>query len=210
MRSLASETSREQVRQYHSSHTTALNGYLDWYAVDFGGEPSALTSSLVVQQASFVANILRFLYEKHNTTLGDHSMLVMGYSMGGVVVEAALNILQKQQQKPLDVDVLNNIGLVISLAAPSHHVPAYMPPHAYSNLILPSYSSSSTRNSSMIDIPQLNILPGPSDYMVPALAAWHARSGKSGKDVTVDMDDIPGIWCSTHHKVRNSSNLLVF
>jgi hypothetical protein len=223
MRSMASETSREVIRRYTLNKDT-WNLWIDWYAVNFNEEPSAFEPRLLEEQALFVAACLRHLSteeDKTSTSSSSAPLLLVGYSMGGLVVESALQHLHN------DSNLLQRLALVLTLGSPRHHLP---------RLFLTT--SSTIRNSSatiLVDLPpSIHILAGPGDLMIPGLSSW-ASIWKNKKTaataaaiatattktaaaivkrvlplvVQVDMDDVPGVWCTASHKGMISCNQLV-
>ena len=98
MRSLASESSRELVRRFSAQSKEPWDLWIEWSAVDFAAEPSAFEPRVLGQQAAFTAAVLRRLWESGGAAAG--RMVVVGYSMGGLVVEEALRLLQASGNAP--------------------------------------------------------------------------------------------------------------
>jgi len=255
MRSMASETSREVIRRYRKASSTAgtatstsqnkenrSNLWIDWYAVNFNEEPSAFEPHLLTEQARFVAACLKYLSAEDGVTTtsstSDFPLLLVGYSMGGLVVEAALEEILHAANAGSDTttskNIIQRLALVLTLGSPRHHLPSF--------LISPtrtafSRNSRKSNISSSIDFlpPSVHILAGPGDLMIPGLSSWasiwkpnsKATIGTSASDapiagkksnstiplivlpVQVDMDDVPGVWCTASHKGMVSCNQLV-
>lgn len=151
------------------------------------------------EQVQFTVAVINHLHATHTAPLAaGHKMVILGYSMGGIVARAALQHLAAAGQH----DVLDGIGLFVSLAAPNHHLPAYMTPRQPSmhNTVLPTTPPS---------YPVLHIVSGAADYMVPGQSGRHGEEESAPHWLTIDMEDVPGVWCSTHHKSAVSCNQLV-
>jgi GPI inositol-deacylase len=93
MRSMAAETSREVVgRLTQSRNANAWDMWLDWHAVDFSSEPSALDARLLSRQSAFVTQCVHYLWRTKASNKGQR-MILVGYSMGGLVVEESMRRL---------------------------------------------------------------------------------------------------------------------
>jgi hypothetical protein len=211
---MASETSREIIKRYKAASTTTGQSWslwIDWYAVNFNEEPSAFEPRLLQDQAHFVAACLAYLGKTNDTTIPTSPLLLVGYSMGGLVVESALEQLFSSK---ISMEIISRLALVLTLGAPRHHLPSFL-----------RGSSSSSRNSSSFSMgyapPSVHILAGPGDLMIPGLSSWKKISTSTTtaaaaaatkvaiKPVQVDMDDVPGVWCTASHKGMISCNQLV-
>ena len=113
MRSLAAETSYEMVRRYakemahpigtedHQRRSGQWDIWLDWHAADFSSEPSALDRKMISNQADFVCRIVLLLLqqiEDQRNVIDDIKkprIMLVGYSVGGIVIENALQQLRK-------------------------------------------------------------------------------------------------------------------
>lgn len=250
MRSMASETSREVIRRYKaaSSTTTTSNiedqwdlWWIDWYAVNFNAEPSAFEPHLVTEQARFVTACLKYLSAEHDTTTSS-PLLLVGYSMGGLVVDAALEELihtpGDSSQLDTTKDIIQRLALVLTLGSPRHHLPSFLTSSTRTiSSRTTNFSSSSFASSINFLPPSVHILAGPGDLMIPGLSSWasiwktnkkatlgtfpSATSTADAKEsgntapvvlplpVQVDMDDVPGVWCTASHKGMISCNQLV-
>jgi len=117
------------------------------------------------------------------------------------------------------------VVLMVTLGAPQHHLPSFLPPPP--SALVPYAPRKKT--AAPPDVPRLRVLAGPGDLMVPGLSSWKRWKGRITKTVAnekgnpgssaayptpeltiqVDMDDIPGVWCTSTHKSIVSCNQLV-
>jgi hypothetical protein len=149
-----------------------------------------------------VAACLRHLLRSEGAGPAPRAVLV-GHSMGGLVLQAALD-----QLEALDpgFDVARRAALLLTLGAPTHHLPSFVPPHRQAQANTSSYPAWP------VAVPALHVLAGPGDVMVPALSAWRQPSPPGigrRRAVHVDLEDVPGAWCTTSHKGLVSCNQLV-
>ncbi|KAG7675103.1 hypothetical protein KSW81_002606 [Nannochloris sp. 'desiccata'] len=253
MRSMASETSREIIRRYKKASSTPTatpnkedewNLWIDWYAVNFNEEPSAFEPHLLTEQARFVAACLKYLSAEDVTmtsTSSSFPLLLVGYSMGGLVVESALEKLVDASDARSDItnkNIIQRLALVLTLGSPRHHLPSFLIPSTSTTFSHRTRTTNSSPSSSFSSTnflpPSVHILAGPGDLMIPGLSSWasiwaankkatvdtsaFATSTAAGDSnstapvpllVQVDMDDVPGVWCTASHKGMISCNQLV-
>lgn len=196
MRSMASESSREALRRLNTSTYPFI---FDWHAVDLNSEPSAFEPTLIDQQARFVAHCINHLL--YLSPLNKRILLI-GYSMGGLVLNKALEISNLDSSP-------ESIMMIMTLGTPRYHQPTFLPQPPYIQ-----HQQRHTQEDFLSSIPQLHIVAGPGDFMIPSLSAWiQNKKGRQKKSlyssVDVDMKDIPGVWCTTNHKSLVSCNQLV-
>lgn len=222
-----------------------------------------LSFFLQEEQARFVAAIVRHLGSKGTGTSSTTTspLILIGYSMGGLVVESALKHLS---HTPELFDT-RRIALVLTLGAPRHHLPTFLPRPRHRpsgqnmNHTTPGLKLNLAEGAKPLEIQSLgnlyhpasvHILAGPGDLMIPGLSSWGTLNerqrqqqrlwrwwrqknfgGKLDLDqgrlvvdpgmdgamhdmpavpaVQVDMDDVPGVWCTSSHKSMVSCNQLV-
>lgn len=206
MRSMASETVREAVRRAKAG-TSRL--WVEWHAADFGAEPSGFEPRLLERQAAFVAGSVLHLAAGNS----GGPLVLVGYSMGGLVVESALAQLAGTQHSADGLD-LRRVALVLTLGTPRHHLPTFLPPPRS----LERDTGGGDGDENVPQPPAVHILAGPGDLMIPGLSAWATLRHRRSNDtvpaapaalVQVDMDDVPGVWCTASHKAVVSCNQLV-
>ncbi|KAI8111632.1 hypothetical protein M9435_004132 [Picochlorum sp. BPE23] len=181
MRSMASETAKELSRRYRKGDNIR---WVDWYAVDFDGEPSGLEPRLLVNQAKYVASCVQYLRQQAP------KVVLVGYSMGGLIVDTVVE------------DYSDSVLFAITIGSPHFHLPSFvMPRHLYVDGSSPRVDAA---------VPRLRMYAGPGDVLVPAISAWSVHtSRKSNLTLEVDLDNIPGVWGTSTHKGLVSCNQLV-
>ena len=103
----------EQVRSL-GAHVARLGLDLEVYALDLAEEPTALHAGLLWQQARFTSACVRQLVELHP---GSSSVLMVGHSLGGVVIRTAL---------VLPSFPAGSVSTVLTLGTPHQAPPLHM------------------------------------------------------------------------------------
>jgi hypothetical protein len=152
-------------------------------------------SHLKDMQAKFVLDCLDYLLQSAP------KVVLVGYSMGGLVLDRALEEYMKDQ------GAKEKILMAITIGSPHFHLPSFLMPQQL--LQRPRMSTSLAKGS---DVPTAHVFSGPGDLLVPSVSAWsiHTKSKADNEMLfEVDMDDIPGVWGTASHKGLVSCNQLV-
>jgi dienelactone hydrolase len=192
MRSMASETAKEISRRIKGKERVQS---VDWYATDFMEEPSGLEPRLLDRQSAFVVSCLDYLLQNPGASLQYSKVVLLGYSMGGLVVD---RVLEKHLQRD---ELVKSIGMAITLGSPHFHLPT---------LVVPSTAGSGA--TVQHNVPSLHIFSGPGDLLVPSISAWAIHTKDETRNdglIEVEMENIPGVWGTASHKGLVSCNQLV-
>lgn len=124
----------------------------------------------------------------------------------------------QQLTSSLPNDQIPSLVLIMTLGSPQHHLPRLLPaaPITASPLtvLITDRQHAAPAEHTMSTIPRLHILAGPGDMLIPALSSWSdlkrsPRGNVPSLSTSIDMDDIPGVWCTASHKALVSCNQLV-
>ena len=124
---------------------------------------------------------------------------------------------------------IDSIALVVTLGTPHLHLPKLVPspvwpfrqPSSHSSPSLIGHVKRSRQNNRCWPA-HLHILAGRGDMMVPELSSWRLKQSSQQSlynntiqpehhttEVHVDLENVPGVWCTTNHKSLVSCNQLV-
>ena len=103
-----------------------LAAELDFWAVDFDEELSALSGADLAAQAQFVCKAIAFVLSKYASS--SPGVVVIGHSMGGIVARLVAGPFCHAHQLPTQGSKESNVVAVFTIAAPHTGLPAMADP----------------------------------------------------------------------------------
>ena len=158
------------------------------------------------------------------------ALILVGYSMGGVVARAALRLLSqlpdaggcrlvrvtlapapppsryhnlsltKRLPLPMIRAEPGRVALLLTLGSPAHHFPHLMPPPPPP---APDPGLGPRPAAFLAATPTLDVTSGPRDGLVPAVgpAALPHPAALAAPGLALAMGEVPGVWTAAGHKV---------